>query len=165
MHSRFVNLDQITLGDLQLETHHRGCFITARTISQPYQSTQIISIIEDGSGTVAKLVLGFQDNTQPSDPSSLPLNSTVAIKEPYCKFNGPGDFVIRVDHPSDIAILRGDDPAVNMIMQYVSESKEISPEEWKTAGDKAYLDKNYPSSIEWFVFQTLLQPKSVESES
>ncbi len=100
---------------------------------------------------MAKLVLGFEDNLYSGNSSPLPLNSTVAIKEPYCKFSGDGDFVIRVDHPSDIAILRGDDPAVMMIMQFASGNIEMTPLQWRIAGDKAYLEKKYSSAIEWQV--------------
>jgi len=66
-------------------------------------------------------------------------------------FNGEDDFIIRVDHPSDIAVLRGDDPAVSLIMQLVSEGKKITPLQWKDEGDKVYLTRNYNSAIEWFV--------------
>jgi hypothetical protein len=79
------------------------------------------------------------------------MNSTIAIKEPYYKYNGDGDYAIRVDHPSDIAVLRGDDPAVTMIMNAVSKTMEITSMEWKIAGDKAYLEKSYSSAIEWSV--------------
>jgi hypothetical protein len=98
---------------------------------------------------VARLVLGFQDDSRSISGPILPINSTVAIKEPYCKFSGEGDYVIRIDHPSDIAVLRGDDPAVILIMQFVAEGKEVTAMQWKVAGDKAYLEKNYASAIEW----------------
>lgn len=120
--------------------------MTARTITPPYLSTEVITIIEEG-GNIAKLELCFQNPSSPD--SDLPQNSTVAIKEPYYKYNGDGDYVIRVDHPSDIAVLRGDDPAVSMIMDVVSKTKTITPSEWKNAGDKAYLEKSYSSAIEW----------------
>jgi hypothetical protein len=123
--------------------------VTAKTITDPYQSVEIVTLIEEENGNVAKLVLGFQDDGSSISGSSLPINSTVAIKEPYCKFNGEDDYVIRVDHPSDIAVLRGDDPAVSLIMQFVAEGKEVTPMQWKSAGDKAYLEKNYASAIEW----------------
>lgn len=142
---------QISFNELKIETHHRGYFITAKTITPPYESTESVTIIEEENGNVAKLVLGFQDESSDGRGSSLPINSTVAVKEPYCKFNGEGDYVIRVDHPSDIAVLRGDDPAVSLIMQFVSEGKEVTPMQWKVAGDKAYLEKNYASAIEWYV--------------
>lgn len=91
----------------------------------------------------------------PEDESSrgfsLSINSTVAIKEPYLKFVEDGDYVIRVDHPSDIAVLRGDDPAVKMRMEIVSSGKKITPLEWKDAGDIAFLDKSYSSAVEWHV--------------
>lgn len=124
--------------------------MTAKTITQPYQSIDLISIIEESGGHVAKLSLGFDFESIFGLRSNLPINSTVAIKEPYCKYNGKGDFIIRVDHPSDIAILRGDDPAVAMIMEFVAENKVISPQQWKKSGDKAYLEKNYTSAIECY---------------
>lgn len=123
--------------------------MTGKTITAPYQSTDVVTIIEEENGNVARLVLGFQDDSSSMSGPSLPINSTVAIKEPYCKFSGGGDYVIRVDHPSDIAILRGDDPAVVLIMQFVAEGKEVTATQWKVAGDKAYLEKNYASAIEW----------------
>jgi hypothetical protein len=79
------------------------------------------------------------------------LNSTVAVKEPYLKIIRDGDYVVRVDHPSDIAILRGDDPAVAMMMEVVSKTKKITPLEWKDAGDKTYLNRSYSSAVEWYV--------------
>lgn len=108
-----------------------------------------MTIIEEENGNVARLVFGFQDESLYTSRSILPINSTVAIKEPYCKFTGEGEYVIRVDHPSDIAVLRGDDPAVMLIMQFVAEGKEVTAMQWKGAGDKAYLDRNYASAIEW----------------
>lgn len=119
------------------------------TITPPYEHSETITIIQEESGSVAVLVLGFQDDTSSKSRPTLPENSTVAIKEPYVQLNEDSDYVIRVDHPSDIAVLRGDDPAVSMIMQFVAEKKEITPLEWKSAGDKAYLERQYASAIEW----------------
>ncbi|TVY62314.1 hypothetical protein LSUE1_G007932, partial [Lachnellula suecica] len=144
------SLQKISLSDLKLETHHRGSFVTATTITAPYQSSETITIIQEETGHIAVLVLAFQDEVHQIAGSSLPLNSTVAIKEPYVQFSEESDYVIRVDHPSDIAVLRGDDPAVSMIMRFVAEKKEISPEEWKNAGDGAYLEKKYSSAIECY---------------
>ena len=140
----------MSLNELKIENHHRGSFLTAKTISPPYQTTEIVTLIEDENGDVAKLVLGFQDDhTSSSGVGGLPMSSTVAVKEPYCKSNGEGDYVISVDHPSDIAVLRGDDPAVLLIMQFVAEGKQVSPLQWKSAGDRSYLEKKYTSAIEW----------------
>ncbi|RDL33831.1 SET protein [Venustampulla echinocandica] len=144
------DLQKISLDDLKLETHHRGCFVTGMTITPPYQFSETITIIQDESGSVASLILGFQDDSLLNSGASLPQNSTVAIKEPYVQMNEDSGYVIRVDHPSDIAVLRGDDPAVSMIMQFVAEKKEISPMEWKKEGDRAYLERKYSSAIECY---------------
>lgn len=137
------------MNSLRTEVHHRGCFITAKTITPPYLSTDMISIIEEEDGEVAKLEISFQDPLSPD--SGLPENSTIAIKEPYLRYCGDGDYAIHVDHPSDIAVLRGDDPAVSMIMQVVAQNKAVMPSEWKNAGDEAYLEKNFSSAVEWSV--------------
>ncbi|KAH8592334.1 hypothetical protein B0O99DRAFT_597377 [Bisporella sp. PMI_857] len=142
------DLQKISFKDLKAEVHHRGCFIAARTITSPYLSSQIVTIIEEEGGDVAKLEVSFQDLASPD--SDLPLNSTLAVKEPYFKYIGEGDYAIHVDHPSDIAVLRGDDPAVMMIMEVVSKTKEIGAEEWRSAGDKAFLGRNFSSSIECY---------------
>ncbi|KAG4430492.1 hypothetical protein IFR05_014016, partial [Cadophora sp. M221] len=143
-------LQKISLKDLKLETHHRGGFITGRTIVTPYHCSETVTIIEGDDDDVVTLILGFEDSLYSGNTYSLPINSTVAIKEPYCKYNGDRDFVIRVDHPSDIAVLRGDDPTVSMIMQFASGSIEITPTQWRNAGDKAYLEKEYSSAIECY---------------
>ncbi|KAG9228500.1 hypothetical protein BJ875DRAFT_526591 [Amylocarpus encephaloides] len=139
-------LNQISLSDLKVETHHRGSFITATTITLPYNFSSTVTIIQEVSTVTAVLVLGFQDDTI----SPLPQNSTVAIKEPYVQLNENSDYVIRVDHPSDIAVLRGDDPAVSMIMQFVAEKKDIKPVEWRSEGDRAFLEGKYSSAIECY---------------
>jgi hypothetical protein len=123
--------------------------VTAKTITHPYPLTEIVTIIEEENGNVAKLVLGFQDDSPSTFGSSLLISSKVAIRESYCKFNGEGNYTIRVDHPSDIAVLRGNDLAVSLIMQFIAEGKEAIPMQWKSAGDKTYLEKNYASAIEW----------------
>ena len=140
---------QISLSELKLKTHHRGCFVTVKTVTSPHQFAEVVTIVEDESGNVARLVIGFQDDSLSSSGPILPINSTVAIREPYCKFTGEDNYVIRVDHPSDIAVLRGDDPAVVLIMQFVAEGKEVTPLQWKSAGDTAYLEKKYSSVMEW----------------
>jgi hypothetical protein len=52
---------QISIDDLKPEVHHRGCFITARTVTSAYVSTNLITIIEEEDGSVARLELTFQD--------------------------------------------------------------------------------------------------------
>jgi len=72
--------------------------VTAKTITSPYQSTDVVTIVEEENGTVARFALGFQDDSLSISGPTLPINSTAAIEEPYCKFSGEGDYVIRVDH-------------------------------------------------------------------
>ncbi|EPE34368.1 SET [Glarea lozoyensis ATCC 20868] len=139
-------LQQIPLSALALETHHRGSFITASTITPAYQFSTTTTLVQDASNTVAVLVLGFQDDSV----TPIPQNSTVAIKEPYVKYHESAGWIIRVDHPSDIAVLRGDDPAVTMIMKFVKEKRDVSGEEWRKQGDGAFLEGKFGSAVECY---------------
>jgi hypothetical protein len=72
---------QISLNELKVETHHRGCFVTAKTITTPYQFADVITVIEDENGNVARFVIGFQDDSLSISGPALPINSTVAIED------------------------------------------------------------------------------------
>jgi hypothetical protein len=96
-------------------------------------------------------VLGFQDDSV----TPIPQNSTVAIKEPYVQYHESAGWIIRVDHPSDIAVLRGDDPAVTMIMKFVKEKRDVKGEEWRKQGDGAFLEGKFGSAVEWYVYWEL----------
>jgi hypothetical protein len=99
-----VNTRWISFNDLKVEVHHREYFVTGRTITPLYISTEVITIIEEESAKVAKLEIGFRNLFSPD--SELPENGTIAVKEPYLRYCGEGNYAIHVDHPSDIAILR-----------------------------------------------------------
>ncbi|PMD16655.1 hypothetical protein NA56DRAFT_708545 [Hyaloscypha hepaticicola] len=45
-----------------------------------------LTIVEDENGNVARLVIGFQDDSLSTSGPILSINSTRAIKVPYCKF-------------------------------------------------------------------------------
>jgi hypothetical protein len=73
---------QISLSELKLDTHHPGCFVTAKTITSPHQLAEVVTIVEDEHGKVNRLVIGFQDDRLSTSGPIYPINSTVAIKEP-----------------------------------------------------------------------------------
>jgi len=70
----------------------------------------------------------------------------VAVKEPYYRFNGAeGDYMICVDHPSDVILLRFTDPIIPESLRLEPVLK--SAEDWKKAGDTAFLQKDFPTAV------------------
>lgn len=102
--------------------------------------------MEDEHGEVEKLALyNHSDN---SILSSLPEGCVVAVKEPYYKLNAGGDddFMISVDHPSDVLLLRCDDPVIPLALK--PETAKTA-EDWKKAGEEAFLSTNFPKAVFW----------------
>lgn len=102
--------------------------------------------MEDENGEVEKLAL--YNHSESSIFSSLPKGCVVAVKEPYYKLNAGGeeDFMICVDHPSDVLLLRYNDPIVPLALK---PDTARTVEDWKKAGDQAFLDKDFPTAIFW----------------
>lgn len=117
-----------------------------KTISKAYRGAGSVSVVEDEKGNVDRLSLhNFGDTSMLSD---LPEDCVVAIKEPYYKFNGGGqsDCVICVDHPSDVLVLGSHDPIIPRVLR---RKDNRTAEQWKKAGDEAFLDKNLPTAVFW----------------
>ena len=118
-----------------------------RTITDPYVSSGINTLIEDEFENVRKLAVYNQDDALRE--YVLPKDSVVAIKEPYYKFNGQDDCVVRVDHPSDLHVLVGLESIVPSQFKESLNGKQPSTKQWKAAGDKKFLAKDYLATISW----------------
>ena len=103
-------------------------------------------MIEDEYGNADKLAI--YNHSDSSILSGVPEGCIVAVKEPYYKYNGgPSDYMISVDHPSDVVLLRFTDSIIPASMRQGPLLK--SAEEWKTAGDKAFIEHDYPTAVFW----------------
>ncbi|KAK4167213.1 SET and MYND domain-containing protein 4 [Cladorrhinum sp. PSN259] len=138
-------VDIIPLSDLEVGSHHRGKGIVVKVISPPFVGAGAVSIVEDEFGNVDKLAIYNQNDS--SILSAVPEGCIVAVKEPYYKHNGGdgGDYMVCVDHPSDVILLRFSDPII-------PESLRVGPllktaDEWKNAGDTAFLGKDFPTAV------------------
>ncbi|KAK3393249.1 hypothetical protein B0H63DRAFT_406376 [Podospora didyma] len=138
------DVEIMPLSDLRVETHHRGKGIIVKVISMPFIGAGAVSIVEDEFGNVDKLAIYNQGDS--SILSGVPEGCVVGVKEPYYKYNGAeNDYMICVDHPSDVILLRFADPII-------PESLQLGPLlktslEWRTAGDTAFIERDYPTAV------------------
>ncbi|KAK4098603.1 hypothetical protein N658DRAFT_488317 [Parathielavia hyrcaniae] len=137
-------LEIIPLAELRPETHHRGKGIIVKVASQPFLGAGAVSIVEDEFGNADKLAIYNQADS--SILSGVPEGCVVAVKEPFYKNNGADeDFMICVDHPSDVILLRFTDPII-------PEALRLGPllqtaDDWKNAADRAFIEKDYPTAV------------------
>ena len=136
------------MNELRVETHHRGKTLIVRTITAPYISAGTISIVEDGFGNADKLAIYNQPDS--SILSAVPEGCVVAVKEPYYRYNGSGsDYMICVDHPSDVIFLNFADPLIPDVLRRAPLLTEA--QDWRAAGDKAFIEKDLPTAVFWLV--------------
>lgn len=133
------------LDELLLENHHEDKYLVLRSIAPPYLGAGTITVVEDEHGNVEKMALYNQGDS--SILQSIPEGVVVLIKEPYYKFGGEKDFMVCVDHPSDISLLRHgpDDSLIPEPFRQPEESSVAS--EWRDAGDRAFISKNLPLAV------------------
>lgn len=128
--------------------HHEDKVLVVRTITGHYPGAGIVAVVEDETGDADKLAIYNQHEA--SALSSLPEGSIVAIKEPYYQFNGDGDFMVCVDHPSDIVLLDDRCPLVPKHFCKANEDKgEQTPIAWVRKGDESFIGRNFPDAVRW----------------
>lgn len=111
-------------------------------------------MVEDEHGNVDKLALYNQSIS--NILQSIPEGTIVLIKEPYYKFSGENDYMLCVDHPSDIIRLQQgqDESLVPTPWRELQDTREAV--DLGAAGDKAFISKDLPLAVEKSVSTTLL---------
>ncbi|KAK4156156.1 SET and MYND domain-containing protein 4 [Chaetomidium leptoderma] len=138
------DLEIIPLSELRAETHHRGKGIIVKAASPPFVGAGAVSIVEDEFGNADKLAIYNQADS--SILSGVPEGCVVAVKEPYYKNNGAAnDFMICVDHPSDVILLRFTDPIIPEPLRLGPLLK--TADDWKNAADRAFIEKDFPTAV------------------
>lgn len=128
--------------------HHEDKILILRSITKHYPGAGTVAIVEDEAGDAEKLAIYNQ--SEASALSALPKGSVVAVKEPYYQFNGDGDFMICVDHPSDIVLLDDGHPLVPECFREASEgNSEETPATWMGKGDKSFIGGSFPKAVRW----------------
>lgn len=113
-----AELRRVAIGDLQLETHHRGTYLLLRSITPPSRMTAVMALMEDEKGDVILLQLYQQEDEDTRKAADIVNVGTILlVKEPYFKVMGDGEYGLRVDHLSDVI--------------YVDKYDTRIPEEWR----------------------------------
>lgn len=126
-------LQPIYLSDMNLEKHHRGRFITLKTLSDPLQMRTTLIGGEDGTGDVCVVAVFHR---RPA-AEMLRKNILLAIKEPYLTLCTDGKVLIKVDHPSDLIRLDMDSRFLPASMTFIP-IPLFSPVERQDMGDAAF---------------------------
>ncbi|KAF2087819.1 SET domain-containing protein [Saccharata proteae CBS 121410] len=156
-------LTKTTFDELTLNTYFVGTVVFVKLLTLPIRGIPLVLAGEDEHGTMRRLQ--FYNQSLFEDPNILfPEGRIIAIKEPFYK-SSPHDYeYIRVDHPSNIMILRQTADIIPASMRLDIEDSIISAAEWKSGGNEAVLAEDYLEAINCYS-QALLAIRSPEEES
>jgi hypothetical protein len=144
----FEQLAKVLLRDLALETHHSGRYLIVRTIAKPKHVDGVIMVVEDEEGDAA--VLDVYNQLAPRLPrteeaKNMPPMGVYVVKEPFYHISRRGDYVIRVDHPSDVVWLPDNDHRVPSVWRDSVASKPAK--DWRDEGTIAFKAGHYRDAI------------------
>lgn len=142
-----ADLEPISINQLELETVHRGRVLVARTFGHPLRIQSIQNAIEDGQLSVERLAVY---NVQLRPEQLLPKGQLVAVKEPYYKATADGGHVVRVDHPSDLLLLRPEDDIIPLQLRPKLLELVNSPAYWKAKGNAAFKAGDYRGAVDLY---------------
>ncbi|KAF8285315.1 hypothetical protein DL93DRAFT_2069446 [Clavulina sp. PMI_390] len=109
-------LKPIMLREMLTHQFHKGRYLLCRVACAPDRKVATELMVEDPDGTVVFLALynfiGLFQALQGTLNAFLPMGQLLAIREPWMKqpAAGDGNSMIRVDCPSDIVFLSGNEP-------------------------------------------------------
>ncbi|PVI03785.1 SET domain-containing protein, partial [Periconia macrospinosa] len=139
----------IQLKQIAVNKRNPGSVAFFRTVAVPYVYSSTVTIVEDEDGDVAKLTVGNLEDS-PVDPI-LTEGSIIAIKQPCWSRLGDSDYHIRVDHPSDLVILRPEDALVPKAWRRKEQIEAFKDAaQLKKEGDMMFLKKKFRRALDLY---------------
>lgn len=106
-----LDLTEIRLQDMEVNRIHLGCYVKCRVIAEPFYSSGMHLLVQDGHGDVEQVVLYNYEVYEACslEPKFiLPEGTEILVKEPHLQLFGLDvnwDFGVRVDSPTDVIVL------------------------------------------------------------
>ena len=143
-------LKKAMLKDLLLETHHRGSYILVRSITQAESMGAVMAIVEDEEKDAISLQM-LNEKLRCQD-GCADKGQILLVKEPYLTSMSDTEYVVRVDHVSDIMFIPFFDEMVPSAWRERIPEHETSQwmaRDWLSMGNE-YLNRGkFYSATEW----------------
>ncbi|KAE8442535.1 hypothetical protein EG329_003250 [Mollisiaceae sp. DMI_Dod_QoI] len=161
----FIDLKKLMIKDLMLETNHRGYYLLLRFICPAMRISGVMNIVEDEAGTVTPFALYLQEpETVRTAESILKDKGVIIVKEPYFKLGTGGQYVIRVDQPTDIVWVSEDDSRIPTKWRVANVSIQQSAVHWKKKGNDLVTKGKFFDAIEMYSRALRSSPTLQETE-
>ncbi|PVH96892.1 SET domain-containing protein, partial [Periconia macrospinosa] len=141
------DLRRISIMEMRLETHHRGCYLLLKvTKIEPFSrqfGLKLVAADEAGETVVVQLC-------QEDEHNAINVASLFVVKEPYLSAQSSDQPVIRVDHLSDNVILDNVSPT----FREISESKDLAPggtaQSCRLKGNESFKEGRFLKAIKYY---------------
>lgn len=140
-------LKRIFLKDLNLDFHHRGCYVLVQ-INPCLPFSGGVVVVDDEKGNLSGVRIVHQDG-QRTYNESWGCAKFLVIKEPFYRAVSKSSIgCITVHHVTDVVVVLLNDPRLPKNWQLRTEK---SVDEWRQLGNKAVSEKQFHLAIDWSV--------------
>lgn len=140
-------LKRIFLKDLNLDSHHRGCYVLVQ-INPCLPFSGGVVVVDDEKGDLSGVRIVHQDG-QRTYNESWGCAKFLVIKEPFYRAVSKSSIgCITVHHVTDVVVVLLNDPRLPKNWQLRTEK---SVDEWRQLGNKAVSEKQFHLAIDWSV--------------
>lgn len=156
-------LEEVTLSQLQPNTHHRGKFVWLTKFSELvcFRPTNTILVVNDRNLDSSFMEIMLADQRLRGH-GLFPPGTAMALKEPFCAKGDFGDAVLRVDHLSDIVTVTLTDSRVPTRFNQLSDhDKSATALQWKERGNESLKTNDFAAALNSY---TLALSKVPETE-
>lgn len=145
-------LKKIMIRDLRFEINHQGNYLLLRFVCHATRMTSVINVVEDEAGTVCTFALYLQySNSIRGAEKILKENSVIVLREPYFIVATSGEYLIRVDQPTDILWLSDDGSRIPAKWRKSNTNQQKPAEYWKKLGNDLVGKGGFFEAIEMYV--------------
>ncbi len=145
------DLTPIYIRDLRPGVCHRGSYLLVRCTTEPDRTPAITVMVEDEKEDTIMLQLYYQPD-EDIRPASwiIPKGDVFISKEPYLKMIGDGNYVVRIDHVSDLVQIDTWHEQFPKRWNPSQQSSGKTAADWKGDGNTAFEKKQYPEAIKQY---------------
>ena len=156
-------LEEITITQLQPDTHHRGKFVWLTKFSELvcFRPTNMAVVVNDKEFDSKFMEIMLADQRLRAH-GLFPPGTVMALKEPFVTKGEFGEDVLRVDHLSDLVTLYLTDERVPKRFSQLSDyDHNVTALQWKERGNEALKSNDYAGAVNAY---SLALTKASESE-
>ncbi|KAF3904638.1 hypothetical protein ABW21_db0205965 [Orbilia brochopaga] len=142
-----ADLEPAYIRQMEVTTRHEGKYVMVRAVTIARRLNSVTTIVEDQRGSYTQLQV-YNLPQQAKIHEILPRGAVICLKEPLFTLSTTCIPGFRVDHLSDMMVLRNGCPDIPA--EWTKPPNDRTPEECRELGNRALKEGDLTKALEWY---------------